>query len=59
MEPRFFFVGGWEASPHPTPQHLASSSGGEQFPISHSNTPHNPISPRIDEDALEGLYFAF
>ena len=27
--------------------------------IPHSNTPHNPISPHIDEDALEGLYFAF
>ena len=28
-------------------------------PIPHSNTLHNPISPHIDEDALEGLYFAF
>ena len=27
--------------------------------ISHSNAPHYPISPHIDEDALEGVYFAF
>ena len=27
--------------------------------IPHSNTPHHTISPHIDEDALEGLYFAF
>ena len=32
---------------NPTPQH----------PIPHSSTPHYPISPHIDEDALEGLYF--
>ena len=61
MEPRFFFrreMGGIPTSHSPTPR-LASSSGGEQLPIPHSNTPHNPISPHIDEDALEGLYFAF
>ena len=27
--------------------------------ISQSDAPHQPISPHIDEDALEGLYFAF
>ena len=38
----------------------ASRWGGRSpSPIPHSNTPHNPISPHIDEDALEGLYFAF
>ena len=38
------------------------SVGLPTSPISHfpcSNTPHNPISPHIDEDALEGVYFAF
>ena len=33
--------------------------GRSPSPIPHSNAPHNPISPHIDEDALEGLYFAF
>ena len=33
--------------------------GRSPSPISHSNAQHYPISPRIDEDALEWLYFAF
>ena len=43
--------------PHiPLPPHLGDW-GATSIP--HSNTPHNPISPHIDEDALEGVYFAF
>ena len=41
------------------PAHPASATGAFPFPIPHSNSPHNPISHRIDEDALEGVYFAF
>ena len=36
-----------------------ASVGRSPSPIPHSNAPHYPISPHIDEDALEGLYFAF
>ena len=42
--------------PHPGSPRLADWGATS---ISHSNTPHNPISPHIDEDALEGVYFAF
>ena len=58
MEPRFFCreMGGIHTS-H-IPAHLASPTGGTTS-ISHSNAPHYPISPHIDEDALEGVYFAF
>ena len=55
--PDFFFVGRWEESPHPTSHsstHLADWGRGTTS-ISHSNTPHYPISPHIDEDALEGV----
>ena len=59
MEPRFFFGWRWgypiPTSHYTTPRQLGRSPS----PIPHSNTPHNPISPHIDEDALEGLYFAF
>ena len=41
------------------PAHPASPTGGGTTAISHSNTPTPPISPHIDEDALEGVYFAF
>ena len=57
--PIFFFwleMGGMHTS-H-IPAHPASPTGGTTS-ISHSNASHNPISPHIDEDALEGLYFAF
>ena len=57
MEPRFFLAGdGDNPSPHPTTPHLADWGATS---ISHSNAPHYPISPHIDEDALEGVYFAF
>ena len=59
MEPRFFFwleMGGIHTS-H-IPAHHASPTWGTTS-ISHSNTPHYPISPHIDEDALEVVYFAF
>ena len=58
MEPRFFFLemGGIHTSHIPV--HPASPTGGTTS-ISHSNTQHYPISPHIDEDALEGVYFAF
>ena len=42
--------------PHPGSPRLADWGATS---ISHSNAPHNPISPHIDEDALEGVYFAF
>ena len=57
--PDFFFwleMGGMHTS-H-IPAHPASPTGGATS-ISHSNAPHYPISPHIDEDALEGVYFAF
>ena len=58
MEPRFFFLEmGMGGHPH-IPAHPASPTWGTTS-ISHSNTPHYPISPHIDEDALEGVYFAF
>ena len=43
------------------PDHPASPTGGGAAPPpSHTPTPrHHPISPHIDEDALEGVYFAF
>ena len=54
--PIFFWRWGWG---HPNiPAHPASPTGGTTS-ISHSNAPHYPISPHIDEDALEGVYFAF
>ena len=59
MEPRFFFlemVGGAIHTSQSDPSHGEAGAGGT---ISHSNAPHCLISPHIDEDALEGLYFAF
>ena len=38
----------------PTPRQLV-----RPHHIPHSTTPHHPISPHIDEDAIEGVYFAF
>ena len=55
--PRFFFLEMGMEHPH-IPAHPASPTGSTTS-ISHSNAPHNPISPHIDEDALEGVYFAF
>ena len=37
-----------------TPRRLGATP-----PSQHSTVPHHPISPHIDEDALEGVYFAF
>lgn len=56
-----FFSGDGDGGGIPTshiPAHPASPTGGTTS-ISHSNAPHYPISPHIDEDALEGVYFAF
>ena len=55
--PDFFSGDGDGGHPH-IPAHPASPTGGTTS-IPHSNAPHYPISPHIDEDALEGLYFAF
>ena len=55
--PDFFLSGdGGGTSPHPGSPRLADWGATS---ISHSNAPHYPISPHIDEDALEWLYFAF
>ena len=56
--PIFFFWRWGGASTHPNPPHRVGE-GDRGDTIRHSNTPHHPISPHIDEDALEGLYFAF
>ena len=56
--PDFFFWRWGGASTHPNPPHRVGE-GDRGDTIRHSNTPHHPISPHIDEDALEGLYFAF
>ena len=57
MEPRFFFLEMGVGHPHiPTPPARRGARGGT---IPHPNALHCPISPHIDEDALEGLYFAF
>ena len=59
MEPPIFFwleMGGIHTSHIPAHPHLADWGATS---ISHSNAPHYPISPHIDEDALEGVYFAF
>ena len=46
---------GWDIHTSPFP-HLASAAGGHNPQL----TPlRHPISPHIDEDALEGVYFAF
>ena len=55
--PRFFFLSGDVGhppipTPHTSPRRLAWS-------ILHSTHPETPISAHIDEDALEGVYFAF
>ena len=58
VAPIFFLLGDVGMSPttshSPTPRQLG-------LPISPSPFPHSniPISPHIDEDALEGVYFAF
>lgn len=57
MEHRFFFWR-WGWAIH-TSQLTPLGEAGAGGTISHSNAPHQPISPHIDEDALEGLYFAF
>ena len=56
--PDFFFAGDGRNAhiPHPGSPRLADWGATS---ISHSNAPHYPISPHIDEDALEGVYFAF
>ena len=58
MEPRFFLAGDGRNAhiPHPGSPRLGDWGATS---ISHSNAPHYPISPHIDEDALEGVYFAF
>ena len=55
--PRFFFLEMGMGHPH-IPTHPARR-GDRGDTIPHSNAQHYPISPHIDEDALEGLYFAF
>ena len=41
-------------SPHPTSPHLGEGNWDDPSP---NTPPRHPISPHIDEDALEGLYF--
>ena len=59
MEPRFFFLemgmGDIPTSHSPTPR-LADWGHHLHLTLQH---PTLPISPHIDEDALEGVYFAF
>lgn len=58
MEPPDFFSGDGEAtSTHPASPHLGEGNWGD--PISPHPPLHPTISPHIDEDALEGVYFAF
>ena len=54
--PDFFLSRDGGTSPHPTTPHLADWDDPAT-----SHTPHSKtsISPHIDEDALEGVYFAF
>ena len=54
--PIFFLVWRWGYPPIPTPYTLARRLAGHHPPLT---APRHPISPHIDEDALEGLYFAF
>ena len=55
--PRFFFLEMGATSSHPSSPHLGEGNLGDPIPL---HTPRRyPISPHIDEDALEGLYFAF
>ena len=54
--PIFFSGDGVGHPPIPTP---TARRGNRGDTIPHSNTPHDSISSHIDEDALEGLYFAF
>ena len=57
MEPPIFFLEmGWGHPPIPT-HPVRRGDRGDTIP--HSNAPPYPISHHIDEDALEGLYFAF
>ena len=59
MEPRFFFLEmGWGIyTSQSSPPHGEGDWWGWHHPTLQHPTP--PISPHIDEDALEGLYFAF
>ena len=45
--------------PHIPLHHTSPRRLGRHPTIPPTHTPHNPISPHIDEDALEGVYFAF
>ena len=58
MEPRFFLAGDGRNAhiPHPGSPRIADWGATS---ISHSNTPHHTHLAHIDEDALEGVYFAF
>ena len=57
MEPRFFLSGDGGGHPHiPLPH---TSPTGVDPTTSHRPTLQHPISPHIDEDALEWVYFAF
>ena len=55
--PDFFSGDGGATSSHPSSPHLGEGNWGD--PISHTPHAKHPISPHIDEDALEGVYFAF
>ena len=50
-----FFSGDGVGHPHIQTPPARHGNRGDTIP--HSNAPHYPISPHIDEDALEGLYF--
>ena len=54
--PPIFFLEMGVASPHPSSPHLGEGNCGDPIPPHHAK---HPISPHIDEDALEGVYFAF
>lgn len=57
MEPPIFFLEMGRRHPH-IPPHPTSARATGATPSPH--TPLHPtISPHIDEDALEGVYFAF
>ena len=56
--PDFFFGWRWEECTHPTSRLTPPRRLGRHLHPT-LQRPTLPISPHIDEDALEGLYFAF
>ena len=54
-----FFLSGDGGGNIPTSRLTQPRRLGATPPSQHSTVPHHPISHHIDEDALEGVYFAF